>query len=211
MPRLTDLTLLDLLAAFRSPEPTPGGGSAAALAGALGASLLAMVGGLPKSRAKTEEDTERLAAAQAQCARSADRLAVLVDRDSEAYDMVVAAYGLPKASDEDKQSRSRQIQEALRAATDAPLDVMRACGDAIEQGGRRGGARQSKRRERRAGRAGAPAGGAARREAERRDQPRDVEGCRLRRSCRRGDRPLDCRRRARGHRRARRRPSSRML
>ena len=135
MPRLTDLTLLDLLAAFRSPEPTPGGGSAAALAGALGASLLAMVGGLPKSHAKTEEDTERLAAAQAQCARIGDRLAVLVDRDSEAYDMVVAAYGLPKASDEDKQARSRQIQAALRAATDAPLDVMRACGDAIEQGG----------------------------------------------------------------------------
>ena len=51
-----------------------------------------MVGGLPKSHAKTEEDTERLAAAQAQCARIADRLAVLVDRDSEAYDMVVAAY-----------------------------------------------------------------------------------------------------------------------
>jgi formiminotetrahydrofolate cyclodeaminase len=94
-----------------------------------------MVGGLPKSHAKTEEDTERLAAAQAQCARIGDRLAVLVDRDSEAYDMVVAAYGLPKASDEDKQARSRQIQAALRAATDAPLDVMRACGDAIEQGG----------------------------------------------------------------------------
>ena len=90
MPRLTDLTLLDLLAAFRSPEPTPGGGSAAALAGALGASLLAMVGGLPKSHAKNEEDTERRAAAQAQCARIADRLAVLVDRDSEAYDMTSA-------------------------------------------------------------------------------------------------------------------------
>ncbi len=120
----------------------------------LGASLLAMVGGLPKSHANTEEDTERLAAAQAQCARIGDRLAVLVDRDSEAYDMVVAAYGLPKASDEDKQARSRQIQAALRAATDAPLDVMRACGDAHRTRGRRGGARQSKRRERRAGGSG---------------------------------------------------------
>jgi formiminotetrahydrofolate cyclodeaminase len=134
MPRLTDLTLVDLLSAFRSPTPTPGGGSAAALAGAVGASLLAMVGALPKSHAKTEEDIERLAAAQAQCARISDRLSVLVDRDSEAYEMVVSAYALPKSTDEEKRARTDRIQLALRAATEAPLDVMRACGDAVEQG-----------------------------------------------------------------------------
>jgi formiminotetrahydrofolate cyclodeaminase len=134
MPRLSDLTLVDLLAAFRASQPTPGGGSAAALAGAVGASLLAMVGGLPKSHAKTEEDIERLAASQAQAARLSDRLSVLVDRDSEAYDMVVAAYALPKATEEEKRARSAQVQLALRGATDAPLDVMRACADAIEQG-----------------------------------------------------------------------------
>jgi methenyltetrahydrofolate cyclohydrolase len=134
MPTLAELPLIDLLAAFRAPQPTPGGGSAAALAGAVGASLLAMVAGLPKSRAATEEDIERLAAAQAQCTRIGDRLAVLVDRDSEAYDMVVSAYALPKATDQEKQARSRQIQLALRAAIDAPLEVMRACADAVEQG-----------------------------------------------------------------------------
>jgi methenyltetrahydrofolate cyclohydrolase len=131
---LTDLTVLGLLAAFRSPQPTPGGGSAAALAGAVGASLLAMVGGLPESHATTEEDIERLAAAQTHCARISDRLAVLVDRDSEAYDMVVSAYALPKSTDDEKRARTAEIQLALRAATDAPLEVMRACADAIEQG-----------------------------------------------------------------------------
>jgi methenyltetrahydrofolate cyclohydrolase len=134
MDRLTDLTLIDLLAAFRSPEPTPGGGSASAVSGAVGASLLAMVGGLSKSRAATEEDLERLAAARMQCAWLGDRLAVLVDRDSEAYEMVVAAYRLPKSTDEERQARTEAIQIAFRAAIDAPLDVMKACADAIEQG-----------------------------------------------------------------------------
>ena len=65
--RLTDRSVRDLLQAFRSSEPTPGGGSASALAAATGASLLAMVAALPKSRAATEEDVERLTAAGARC------------------------------------------------------------------------------------------------------------------------------------------------
>jgi formiminotetrahydrofolate cyclodeaminase len=134
MARLTDLTLIDLLSAFRSTEPTPGGGSAAALAGAVGASLLAMVSGLPKPRATTEEDIERLATAQLQCSRLGDRLAVLVDRDSEAYDMVIAAYRLPRGTDAEKQARTGAIQLALRSAIDVPLEVMRTCADAVEQG-----------------------------------------------------------------------------
>jgi len=122
------------LQAFRSPDPTPGGGSAAALAGALGASLLAMVAGLPKSRAATEEDAERLQAAGRRCAAIAGDLTTLVDRDSEAYDLVVGAYKQPKRTDEEKSARSAAIQQAMRAAIAAPLDVMRACAAAAEQG-----------------------------------------------------------------------------
>ena len=132
--RLTDRSVRDLLEAFRSPEPTPGGGSASALAAAVGASLLSMVAGLPKSRAATEEDAERLAAAGGRCAEVADRLTGLVDRDSEAYDLVVSAYRLPKGTDAEKASRSARIQDALRHATDTPLHVMRACAEAVEQG-----------------------------------------------------------------------------
>ena len=134
MARLTDLTLIDLLSAFQSSEPTPGGGSAAALSGAVGASLLVMVGGLPRPRATSEEDLERLQAARTQCVHLSERLTVLVDRDSEAYQLVVAAYRLPRTSDDEKKARTEAIQQALRAAIDAPLDVMRACADAAEQG-----------------------------------------------------------------------------
>ena len=132
--KLTDKSVSELLAAFRSPEPTPGGGSASALAGAIGASLLAMVAAIPKPRATTEQDVERLEAAGARTSALGTRLAALVDADSEAYDMVVRAYRLPKGSAEEKAARSARIQEALRAAIEAPLGVVRACGDAIEQG-----------------------------------------------------------------------------
>jgi formiminotetrahydrofolate cyclodeaminase len=132
--KLTEHSVNDLLAAIRSPEPTPGGGSAAALAGAMGASLLAMVAGLPKSKASTEEDVARLKAAGARCTELAQTLAGLIDRDSEAYGLVMAAYKRPKATDEEKAARSTAIQEGFRAAIAAPLDVMRACAAAAEQG-----------------------------------------------------------------------------
>jgi formiminotetrahydrofolate cyclodeaminase len=131
--KLTDRTVTDLLAAFQSSEPTPGGGSASALAGAIGASLLAMVAGLPKSRAVTEDERTRLEDARGRCAALSAELARLIDRDSEAYELVMAAYRRSKGSDQEKAARAAAIQEALRAAIAAPLDVMRACAAAIEE------------------------------------------------------------------------------
>lgn len=131
---LTDKTVADFLAAIRSPEPTPGGGSAAALAGAMGASLFSMVAGLPKSKTATAEDAARLAAAGTRCAALADDLTKLVDRDSAAYGEVMAAYRRPKSTDDEKAARTAAIQDAMRAATAAPVDVMRACAAAAEQG-----------------------------------------------------------------------------
>jgi formiminotetrahydrofolate cyclodeaminase len=130
---LTALTATDLLASFRSSAPTPGGGSASALAGAMGASLFAMVAGLPKSRAASAEDVDRLKAAGARCTELARALEALVDRDSEAYEAVMAAYKKPKGTDEEKAARSGAIQSAMRVAIAAPLDVMRACAAASEQ------------------------------------------------------------------------------
>jgi methenyltetrahydrofolate cyclohydrolase len=131
--RLSERTLTDLLAAFRSSDPTPGGGSAAALAGAVGAALLAMVAALPKTRASDAREEGLLREAGERCAALSDDLATLIDRDSEAYDMVMAAYKLPKGSDEEKAARSAAIQQALRSAIAAPLDVMRACATATER------------------------------------------------------------------------------
>ena len=132
--RLTDRSVHDLLAAFRSSDPTPGGGSASALSGAVGASLLAMVASLPKPAAASAEDLERLKAAGARCVELAGQLEALIDRDSEAYELVVGAYRLPKITDDQKKVRAEMIQDALRAAIDAPLAVMRASATTLEQG-----------------------------------------------------------------------------
>jgi formiminotetrahydrofolate cyclodeaminase len=131
---LVTRSVSELLAAFRSASPTPGGGSAAALAAATGASLLAMVAGLPKSRAATEEDAQRLTAARDRCTALAHELETLIDTDSAAYGLVMAAYKRPKATDEDKAARTAAIQAAFREAIAAPLAVMRASAAAAEQG-----------------------------------------------------------------------------
>jgi formiminotetrahydrofolate cyclodeaminase len=131
--RLSERTVTDLLAAFRSPDPTPGGGSASALAGAVGASLLAMVAALPRTRASTGRDEQTLRDAGTRCAALSAELTSLIDRDSEAYDLVMAAYQRPKGTDEEKTARTAAIQSALRSAIAAPLDVMRVCAAANEQ------------------------------------------------------------------------------
>jgi len=130
--KLTSLPASELVAAFRSPDPTPGGGSAAALAGAVGAALLAMVAAMPKNRAASEEDVDRLQAAGARCATLSEALLDLVDLDSAAYEGVVAAYRLPKGSDAEKAERTAQIQTAMRRAAETPLETMRRAAEALE-------------------------------------------------------------------------------
>ena len=130
---LTELSVQDLIAAFRSPEPTPGGGSAAALTGAIGAALLAMVSSLSRPRASTPDDVERLADASRRCTELSKELTALVDRDSDAYRAVVAAYRLPKSTPDEADQRTARIQEALLGATTTPLDVIRRCSAAIAQ------------------------------------------------------------------------------
>ncbi len=130
--KLTARSVSDLLVAFRSSEPTPGGGSAAALTAAVGASLLAMVAGLPRPKALTDEELERLAGAGRRCAALASSLEALIDQDSEAYDLVLGAFRMPRNNDEEKAARAAGIQRALVAATEAPLEVMRRAAEALE-------------------------------------------------------------------------------
>src|SRR5207247_3358089 len=122
---LIDGSVRDLLAAFSSSDPTPGGGSAAALASAVGASLLMMVAGLPKTRSGSDEDRNELAAARAALTDLRQHLAAAIDADTAAYDQVVAAYRLAKGTDDEKSARRAAIQRALREAIDVPLQLMR--------------------------------------------------------------------------------------
>ncbi len=122
---LVDKSVRDLLAAFSSSDPTPGGGSAAALASAVGASLLMLVAALPKTRSGSDQDRAALERATAALDGVRRQLTDAIDEDTGAYDQVVAAYKLPRGTDEEKGARKAAVQQALRAATDVPLGVMR--------------------------------------------------------------------------------------
>jgi formiminotetrahydrofolate cyclodeaminase len=124
---LLDLPARALLDRFASPDPTPGGGSAAALGGALGAALVAMVCAMDKTQSGTPADRQRLDQAAARVREAADRLRRLVDEDAAAYDAVVSAYRLPKATDDEKAARKKAVRAAMAVATGVPLVTAREC------------------------------------------------------------------------------------
>jgi formiminotetrahydrofolate cyclodeaminase len=126
------MTVAQLLAALASPEPTPGGGTAAAIAGAMGTSLLVMVAGLAKSRNNTDDEKAALTKARAAIEPITARLTDLADKDAASFDAVMAAYRLPKATDQEKMTRTQVIQAALRGATEIPLETLRTCAAALE-------------------------------------------------------------------------------
>jgi glutamate formiminotransferase/formiminotetrahydrofolate cyclodeaminase len=114
-----------------SGEPTPGGGSAAALAGALGAALVTMVGRLTAGRkrfAAVEDEMQRTIDA---AERLLGQLAGLTERDAAAYEMVRSAYRLPKETDAERSARHAAIQDGLRAASLTPLETVEACADVM--------------------------------------------------------------------------------
>ena len=127
------LTVAELLEAFASNQPVPGGGSAAALAGAVGASLLIMVAGLPKTRHGTDEERAALNEAARRLRPLRDVLADLIDRDSHAYTLVIEAFRLPKSTDAEQDARRNAIQAAMHGATEAPLATMRACEQVLRE------------------------------------------------------------------------------
>jgi formiminotetrahydrofolate cyclodeaminase len=125
------MALVDLLDAFASNEPVPGGGSAAALTGALGASLLIMVAGLSKTRTGAPEEVADLAEASARLRPLRDALLELVDDDSRAYQAVLDAMRLAKATDAERDARRAAIDAAMQGATRVPLETMRFCQQAL--------------------------------------------------------------------------------
>lgn len=131
---LIDRTLPSFLDALCSADPTPGGGSAAALVGATGVALLAMVAGMPKTRTNAIAEREALDQAHTELMTIRETLIALIDRDASAYDLVVAAFRKPKATDEDKMERKAAIQDATRVATEVPVETIRACVAAMRAG-----------------------------------------------------------------------------
>lgn len=132
MPPLHALSLTDLLDRVAAPSPTPGGGSVVAVAGALGTALTQMVAGLPRTRHDNDDERAMLATVQGPLADLRARLLALADDDTAAFDRLMAAFRLPKATDADKAERKAAIQAATRDATTVPLQTAVACARVLD-------------------------------------------------------------------------------
>lgn len=133
---LVELSIQEFSRVLGSDSPAPGGGSVAALSGALGADLVAMVCSLSIGKPDYEpyriELTDTLARAQALSKSLLDR----VDRDTEAFNGVMAAFKLPKGTDEEKKTRAEAIQKGYREAVQSPLGIARECLDVLDLAGK---------------------------------------------------------------------------
>ena len=133
--KLVELDVLKFLDVVDSNSPAPGGGSVSALASSLGASLARMVAhlsfGKKKYEALSDDVKAKFVANFDELLKIKNELNDLIDRDSEAYNTVMAAYKLPKETDEEKATRSAVIQKSLKYAIQTPYDIVVLSGKAI--------------------------------------------------------------------------------
>jgi glutamate formiminotransferase/formiminotetrahydrofolate cyclodeaminase len=125
-------SLSSFVASVASPVPTPGGGSVAAHAGALGAALAQMVAGLTVGKKKYAGVEAEMKEAALRAAALGNRLAALVDEDARAYEHVAAAYRMPKEPEEAAAARAVAVAGALLGAARVPLETARAAADVAE-------------------------------------------------------------------------------
>jgi methenyltetrahydrofolate cyclohydrolase len=140
---LTDLTLTEFLEKTASNSPVPGGGSIAALSAAIAASLSEMVAHLTIGKKGYEVLEEEMQEIAGDAFQYRERLIRCIDKDSNAYNDVMAAFKLPKSTEQERNNREGAIQEALINAALVPLDVARdalkvieLAGKAVKQGNR---------------------------------------------------------------------------
>ena len=130
--KLASLPVGDFADSVSMENPTPGGGSVAALAGALAAALTAMVANLTVGKKDYEAVWEQMQELAVQAQEKKDALLRAIDRDAQAFDEVMAAFGLPRRTDEQKAAREAAIEEATRKAASVPFEVLQTAVSVLE-------------------------------------------------------------------------------
>lgn len=128
---IKDKSLQVFIDELASKAPTPGGGSAAAVIGAQAAALVSMVCNLTIGKPKYAEVEAEMKALLEKSEALRETLTGMIKADVDVFDRLMATYGLPKDSDEEKAARSEAIQAALKEATIVPLQCASACAKAI--------------------------------------------------------------------------------
>ncbi|HJP82922.1 MAG TPA: glutamate formimidoyltransferase [Fimbriimonadaceae bacterium] len=130
--RLVDLTVEGFVEETASESPAPGGGSIAATMGAMGAGLATMVANLSSHKRGWDERWEEFSNWAETGKSYYARLLKLIDEDTAAFDELMACFGLPKGSDEEKAARAEAIQSATKQAVEVPLEVMQVALESME-------------------------------------------------------------------------------
>ena len=130
--KLVDMTVKDYLDLLKSDAPAPGGGSVSALSAAQGVGLVAMVADLTIGREKYAEYEEVCKVAKEEALKLYSAFMEGIDKDTEAFNKVSAAYKLPKNTDEEKAARSAAIREANVGATEVPFETVKLCLDGLK-------------------------------------------------------------------------------
>ncbi|MBF6648296.1 methenyltetrahydrofolate cyclohydrolase [Methylobacter sp. BlB1] len=132
MSEIKDKSVQTFLDELASKAPTPGGGSAAAVMGAQSAALTSMVCNLTIGKPKYAEVEAEMQALLLKSEALREKLITMIKADVDVFDRLMATYGLPKETEEEKAARSVAIQSVLKEATEVPLACARACREAIE-------------------------------------------------------------------------------
>ncbi len=130
--RLASMNLTDFADETASESPAPGGGSISAYVGALGVSLGTMVANLSAHKPGWDERVEEFSRWAEKGQRIKDELLKMVDEDTNAFNRIMSAFGLPKASADEKKARDKAIQSATKYATEVPFKVMQLAYESMD-------------------------------------------------------------------------------
>jgi methenyltetrahydrofolate cyclohydrolase len=129
--RLIEYQVRDFVELLASDAPAPGGGSTAALLGSLGAALTAMVANLTSGKEKFKDNEPLVQGILRDSQELSRELLVLVDRDTEAFNKVMAVFAMAKTTEDEKRRRAAALQAALQFATEVPFAVMEKAAAAL--------------------------------------------------------------------------------
>ena len=130
--KLVELKVNEFCDVLSSDAPAPGGGSTAALEGAVGAALTAMVASLTVGKKKYAEYEENAKAIIEKANAIKVKFIDVLDRDTEAFNGVSAVFEMPKNTDEEKAARKAAMQKALKACTETPMEMMELCLESLK-------------------------------------------------------------------------------
>lgn len=132
MEKIAQKSCVDFIEVLASKAAVPGGGGAAALAGAIGMALGSMVCNLTTGKKKYAEYEEAIQEILSKASKLEEELLSMIDKDAEGFYPLSKAYGLPTSTEEEKKYKAETMEKCLKVACEVPMNIVRLCFDSIK-------------------------------------------------------------------------------